>query len=276
MAYFFNNGCCCNRQNNDGFRRNIVINTSGIGPTGPMGPAGPVGPAGTTGATGPAGPIGPIGPTGLTGATGATGPIGPIGPTGLTGATGATGATGPAGPIGATGATGATGPQGPIGPTGATGPAGEAGLGLVAYGGLYNSTTQTPAITTAGTYVPIDLDTAMTGQDVDYGTSTITINTAGDYEIIYNIEVTGTEENTYSVAVRNNGTVLAQTISTALSKSTNAGGTDFGTHLAANTIITLTAGDIIDLAITTEETPDGTTTILPNGSATLTIKKLDA
>lgn len=263
MAYFFTNDCCCNRDRNQR-TRNIVINSSGIGPTGPIGPAGPVGPIGPTGPTGPQGPIGPTGLTGATGPAGIQGPIGPVGPTGATGATGLTGATG------------ATGPIGPTGATGATGPAGEAGLGLLSYGGLYNSTTQTPPITTAGTYEQIDLDTTMPGQDVSYGTSTITIGTAGDYEIIYNIEATGTEENTYSVAVRNNGTVLTQTISTAPSKTTDAGGTTFGTRLAANTIVSLAAGDTLDLAITTTETPTGTTTILANGSATLTIKKLDA
>lgn len=248
MSCIFRNDCCCNHEHIQR-TRNIVINSSGIGPTGPMGPAGPVGPIGPSGATGPQGPIGP---TGLTGTTGATGPQGPIGPTGLTGATG------------------------PIGPTGATGPAGEAGLGLVAYGGLYNSVIQTPTITTAGTYEQIDLDTAMTSQSVTYGTNTITIDTDGDYEISFNIDLTDTSATTYIVAARINNTPIAQTATTSLGTSTDSTDAEFATNISTSSIVSLTAGDVIDLAITTTETQTGTISILPNGSATLTIKKLDA
>ncbi|MBQ8444748.1 MAG: hypothetical protein IJX25_05300, partial [Clostridia bacterium] len=111
--------------------------------------------------------------------------------------------------------------------------------------------------------------------DVTTGGNEITITTAGDYEINYNLEVIGTEENTYIAVVRNNDTPITQTLTTALSKSTNVGGSDFGTHLGTSTIVALDAGDVLDLALTTEAEPDGTTTVLANGDCTLTVKRLD-
>lgn len=112
-------------------------------------------PAGVAGATGSKGD------TGAQGATGQTGAQGSIGATGLQGATGATGTAGAAGAqgvIGATGSQGATGGTGSAGAGGATGAAGAAGP---------TGPSNMPVMT---------LNT----------TSTITFNTAGNNETIYN------------------------------------------------------------------------------------------
>ena len=229
-----------------------------IGATGPTGPTGPS--AGATGPTGPTGLTGPTGPTGLTGATGPTGLTGPTGPTGLTGTTGPTGATGLTGPTGPTGATGLTGTTGP---TGATGPA---GTGLDAYGGRYSTIDQT-FTTTTGTPTQIELANVMPSLDIDITTNpnALTITDAGDYELTYNALAEVDNAGNLTLAIRNNGTNIpgtVQTLTLTANESESFGG---------SIVVTLTAGSIIDLALTsTVDTTDGTV-----NQASLTAKKIN-
>ena len=294
----YRNNCCCNLP-----RREVVYIPGPQGPMGPRGltgatgPEGPVGATGATGATGPIGPQGPVGPAGATGATGATGPIGPqgpvgpigpAGPQGPVGETGATGATGPIGPqgpqgpqgpvgpagpqgpvgeTGATGATGATGPAGPQGPVGPAGPAGPATNGLAAYGGLYSTSTDTVALAEG---VPVELifESQMPALNETYGTDSIIVEQAGDYEINYGLLGSVDPASTITLSVNVNGApevsgTISQDFITGTARSMNG-----------STIVSLDAGDVITLTV--EGSAATTLTPLDNVNAYLTVKKLDA
>ena len=265
-------------------RVRVVVGTGVIGPTGATGPRGATGPAGPTGATGATGIAGPMGATGPTGATGVTGPqgvqglqgmpgeAGPTGATGVAGPTGATGATGVAGPTGATGATGvagatgATGATGVAGPTGATGPTGIADLN--AYGGLYNTTPQTLNLTIGGT-TQLPIPSAMPLKNVtDTPVNSLTVGATGVYEINYFSNVSAALGTTVTMSVRRNGTAIPQaTISRVLSVGVSS-------LYSGSIIIALTAGDVIDMALSALLAVGVT---LGDGvNTTLTVKQINA
>jgi len=238
-----------------------------------MGPQGPVGATGATGATGAVGPQGPIGLTGATGATGATGPQGPVGPmgpqgeTGPQGPVGATGAIGPQGPQGETGPQGPQGPVGATGATGATGPAGPAGEnGLASYGGLYSTATDTLALTP--TNLNVTLGSGMPAKNVVYGTNTITVQNAGDYELNYGIIGSTDPAATITLAVANNGTAIPSSIRTRVfDQAQNISHT-------GSVIVTLAAGD--ELTLVVSSSVDNTTyTPNDNVNAYLSVKQLN-
>lgn len=271
--------CCGGGSNGNGGDRDriVIIERGPRGPRGFTGPQGIMGPPGANGATGATGPVGPQGPQGAQGVTGPTGPVGPTGPQGpqglqgvqgVTGPQGETGATGPAGPQGiqgATGATGATGPQGAIGPTGPTGPAGAAGTGLVAYGGLYGTTTDAVALTT--TPVALPLGTQMPSSNPTYGTNNVTVTDAGTYELAYGVRGSMSDGSSLTVSVGQNGTAIAATTITDALTS----GTPSSVH--GQTIVTLSAGDVLTLLAS----DSGSATWTPGSGANtyLTVKKLD-
>lgn len=277
--------CCGGGSNGNGGDRDriVIIERGPRGPRGFTGPQGIMGPPGANGATGATGPVGPQGPQGAQGVTGPTGPVGPTGPQGpqglqglqgvqgVTGPQGETGATGPAGPQGlqgATGATGATGPQGAIGPTGPTGPAGPAGAagtGLIAYGGLYGTTTDAVALTT--TPVALPLGTQMPSSNLTYGTNNVTVTDAGTYELAYGVRGSMSDGSSLTVSVGQNGTAIAATTITDALTS----GTPSSVH--GQTIVTLSAGDVLTLLAS----DSGSATWTPGSGANtyLTVKKLD-
>ena len=274
--------CCGGGSNGNGGDRDriVIIERGPRGPrgfTGPQGIMGPPGANGATGATGPVGPQGPQGAQGVIGPVGPTGPQGPQGPQGLqgvqgvTGPQGETGATGPVGPQGlqgATGATGATGPQGaigPTGPTGPTGPQGAAGTGLIAYGGLYGTTTDAVALTT--TPVALPLGTQMPSSNLTYGTNSVTVTDAGTYELAYGVRGSMSDGSSLTVSVGQNGTAIAATTITDALTS----GTPSSVH--GQTIVTLSAGDVLTLLAS----DSGSATWTPGSGANtyLTVKKLD-
>ena len=217
----------------------------------------------------PQGPTGPTGATGPQGLVGATGPTGATGPQGLVGATGPTGATGPQGLEGATGPTGATGPQGLVGatgPTGVTGPTGPAN-GLNAYGGKYSDTPQTITLG-IGTQSQIALPSTMPNLNTTYTpANSITVTQAGTYEINYYSNVSVALGTTVTLAVRNNGTNIPDTV---ISRVLSVG---VGSIYSGSVIVTLTAGAVIDMAISALLAVGVT---LGSGvNATLSVKKLD-
>lgn len=170
---------------------------------------------------------------------GPTGPTGATGPQGLAGAIGATGPTGATGPQGLTGAVGATGPTGPTGATGATGPAG----GLAAYGGKYNDTSQTLTLS-IGTQTQIPLPTAMPNLNTTYTpANSITVTQAGTYEINYYSNMTAAVATSVTMAIRNNGTNIPSTI---ITRALSVG---IGSIYSGSVIVTLTAGSVIDMAV---------------------------
>lgn len=277
--------CCGGGSNGNGGDRDkiVIIERGPRGPRGFTGPQGIMGPPGANGVTGATGPVGPQGPQGAQGVTGPTGPVGPTGPQGpqglqglqgvqgVTGPQGETGATGPVGPQGlqgATGATGATGPQGAIGPTGPTGPAGPAGAsgtGLIAYGGLYGTTTDAVALTT--TPVALPLGTQMPSSNLTYGTNNVTVTDAGTYELAYGVRGSMSDGSSLTVSVGQNGTAIAATTITDALTS----GTPSSVH--GQTIVTLSAGDVLTLLAS----DSGSATWTPGSGANtyLTVKKLD-
>ncbi len=277
--------CCGGGSNGNGGDRDriVIIERGPRGPRGFTGPQGIMGPPGANGVTGATGPVGPQGPQGAQGVTGPTGPVGPTGPQGpqgpqglqgvqgVTGPQGETGATGPVGPQGlqgapgATGATGATGPQGAIGPTGPTGPAGAAGTGLIAYGGLYGTTTDAVALTT--TPVALPLGTQMPSSNLTYGTNNVTVTDAGTYELAYGVRGSMSDGSSLTVSVGQNGTAIAATTITDALTS----GTPSSVH--GQTIVTLSAGDVLTLLAS----DSGSATWTPGSGANtyLTVKKLD-
>lgn len=260
--------------------RIVIIERGPRGPRGFTGPQGIMGPPGANGATGATGPVGPQGPQGVQGVTGPTGPVGATGPQGpqglqgvqgVTGPQGETGATGPQGPQGlqgvqgVQGATGATGPQGAIGPTGPTGPTGASGTGLVAYGGLYGTTTDAVALTT--TPVALPLGTQMPSSNLTYGTNNVTVTDGGTYELAYGVRGSMSDGSSLTVSVGQNGTAIASTTITDALTS----GTPSSVH--GQTIVTLSAGDVLTLLAS----DSGSATWTPGSGANtyLTVKKLD-
>lgn len=266
-------------ENNDRKRR-IPCHCYLIGPTGPTGPAGTSG--GATGPTGPTGPqglvgaTGPTGPTGPQGLLGATGPTGPTGPQGLPGATGPTGPTGPQGLVGATGPTGPasttagpTGPTGPQGLLGATGPTGPTGptAGLNAYAGKFSDTPQTINLT-IGTPSQIALPSSMPNLNATYTpANSITIATAGNYEINYFSNVSVAIGATVTQAVRINGTNIPSTVTTRVLS------VGVGSIYSGSVIVALAAGDVIDMALSALLAVG--VTLGTGVNATLSVKKLN-
>ncbi|MBR2975014.1 MAG: collagen-like protein [Clostridia bacterium] len=197
------------------------------GATGPQGPRGFTGATGATGATGPQGPAGPQGPQGL---TGATGPAGPQGPQGLTGATGP---AGPQGPQGLTGATGPAGPQGPAGPEGTV---------ASAYGGLYDTTSQTIAVA-PDAISTVELAGQMPSLDVAYGTNSVSVAEGGIYKLNYTLLAEASTATTLTTALQANGANLpATTLVRAVDTTPSL--------FVGNSIVSLAAGDVITLGVT--------------------------
>ncbi len=128
---------------------------------------------------------------------------------------------------------------GPTGPTGPTGPA----AGLAAYGGLYSTTPQTLNLVIGGT-TQIPLPASVPSAGVTYTpTNSITVTTAGTYEINYNTTLSAAVATTITFAVRVNGTdVPSATISRLLSVGTSS-------LFNGSTIVNLAAGSVIDMAL---------------------------
>lgn len=181
------------------------------------------------------------------------------------------GITGPNGPMGS------TGPQGLTGVTGPTGPQGEPG-GARAYGGLYNAGTQLVFFTAVNDYVQIRLNQALPSfQVTPTGTNSLRIEEAGDYEITYNILLNTTRAVDVGIAVRQNGTVIATTRGSQTLAVDSTTTISFDGRLATTTIVSLNAGDILDLVIQVlNSLPAGLDAII-NGyaNATLTVRKLN-
>ena len=160
-------------------------------------------------------------------------------------------------------------PQGPTGPTGITGPTGVTGPsnGLNAYGGKYNNTTSTLNLG-IGTQTQIPLPTAMPNLNTTYTpANSITVAQAGTYEINYYSNISAAVATTITMAVRNNGTNIPSTV---ISRILSVG---VGSIYSGSTIITLAAGDVIDIAISALLAVG--VTLGTGVNATLTVKKLN-
>lgn len=170
-----------------------------------------------------------------------------------------------AGPTGPTGPTGATGPQGIQGPTGPTGPAGSEGL--AAYGGRYSNTTQLIRVT-IGTQEQIPLPNTMPNLNTTYiPNNSITVAESGTYEINYFSNLSVEAGTLVTLAVRNNGANIPSTIISRILEI------DLGTIYSGSVIVDLTAGDVIDMAISA--LLEVGITLGSGVNTTLTVKKLN-
>ena len=151
----------------------------------------------------------------------------------------------------------------PQGPTGPTGPAN----GLNAYGGKYNTTTQTLNLTVgSATQIPLAID--MPNLNTTYTpTNSITVTQAGTYEINYFSNVTAAVATTVTQAVRINGTNIQSTV---ISRILSVG---VGSTYTGSTVVTLAAGDVIDIAMSALLAVG--VTLGTGVNASLSIKKLN-
>lgn len=124
-------------------------------------------------------------------------------------------------------------PQGPTGPS----------FGLNAYGGRYNNTGGNISLG-IGTQSQVPLAVTMPNQNMTYQTAnSITVAQAGTYEINFFSNISVALGTTVTLAVRSNGTNIPSTvISRALSVGT-------GSIYSGSVIVTLSAGSVIDMAI---------------------------
>ena len=207
------------------------------------------------------------------------GPQGPIESTGPAGATGATGPQGPAGPTGATGADGLPGTTGATGLTGAAGATETAAAGLAAYGGLYNAGTQLVFFTQPNTYVKVQLNRALVLHNVtaDPTSSTLTVLQEGDYEINYNVLMNASRAIDVAVAVRNGGSVIAQTRGSQTLAVDSTTTLSYDGRLSGSTIVHLLPQSVLDLSVQILNTVPSGLDVAINGyvNATLTVKKLN-
>ena len=158
------------------------------------------------------------------------------------------------------------GPTGPAGIVGATGPTGPAN-GLNAYGGKYNNTPSTLNLI-IGSATQIPLANAMPNLNTTYTpANSITVAQAGTYEINYFSNVSAAVGTTVTQAVRINGTNIPSTI---ISRALAVG---VGSTYTGSTIVTLAAGDVLDMAVSALLAVG--LTLGAGVNATLSIKKLN-
>lgn len=154
-------------------------------------------------------------------------------------------------------------PQGPTGPTGPTGPSN----GLSAYGGKYNNTSQLLNIA-LGSSTQIPLANNLPNLNTTYTpTNAITLSQAGTYEINYFSNVSAAIGTTVTQAVRVNGTNIPSTV---ISRALSVG---VSSIYSGSTIVTLAAGDVIDMAISALLAVG--VTLGTGVNATLSVKKLN-
>jgi hypothetical protein len=133
---------------------------------------------------------------------------------------------------------------------------------LAADGYVYELATLVDATVVGGTDVPFSNNGPLTGVAHTPGTTTITVSSAGIYEINYGISITAGIGSQIAIAV--NGTPNSSTPISALV----ATGSLFGVA-----ILTLAAGDVITLR--NNSAIGLTLTLAPGVGSQLTIKKLD-
>lgn len=169
------------------------------------------------------------------------------------------------------------GPQGVQGAQGIQGVPGADGENVLsAYGGLFNTAVQPLTFTAVNTYIPLVLNTIMPIKNVTTSGNSLVINETGDYEINYNVLVNASASVDMAVAVRNNGAVIASTRGTqTLTYSADTGLTHDGLF-SGSVIVTLSAGAVLDLAISVINTlPTGLEAVVNNyANSTLSIKRL--
>lgn len=104
--------------------------------------------------------------------------------------------------------------------------------------------------------------------------NSLTVQTAGDYEINYNILLNTSQASTAAAAVRRNGEILTQTRGSQTLAEDDTANLSFDGRLSASIIVPLSSGDVLDLVLLIVRTlPDNLNAIINNNAnATLSIK----
>ena len=137
---------------------------------------------------------------------------------------------------------------------------------MEAYSGRYSTAAQNFEAVT-GTPTTVTMPSIMPTLNVNTAANAnaLTITNAGDYELTYNVAAGVNNAGNLTLAVRNNGTVIPQTAQTLTLTANND--KTFGNSV----IVTLAAGDVIDVSLTsTVNNTEGTV-----NQASLTAKKLN-
>jgi hypothetical protein len=180
------------------------------------------------------------------------------GPTGAPVWTSTTSLVGPTGPTGPQGVTGPTGAQGNVGPTGATGATG-AGGSLGYWGSFWDTTTQTAASVNTPYSISLNsADSANNGVSVVSG-SRVTFANAGVYSLTFSIQFVNTDTQIHdaNVWLRKNDSGSAGDIADTDSKfsiTSSHGGVDGANIGTVNFVLSLAAGDFIELVWSTNST----------------------
>jgi len=157
-------------------------------------------------------------------------------------------------------------PRGATGDTGMTGPTGPAN-GLNAYGGKYNNTPQTLNLI-IGSSTQVPLAVSMPNLNTTYTpANSITVTQAGVYEINYFSNSSAAVATTVTQAVRVNGTNIPSSV---ISRVLSVG---VGSIYSGSVIVTLAAGDVIDMALSALLAVG--ITLGAGVNASLTVKKLN-
>lgn len=152
-------------------------------------------------------------------------------------------------------------PIGQLGPTGPTGPM----SGLEAYGGMYNDEPQIIDIIVAGTE-QVSFNNEMPLLNTSVTDNAITVNEAGIYEINWNLIGTASVGILTTFAIRNNGVNIEETVFSSILEASAV------SIYSGSVIVTLAAGDVIDMAISA--LLELSLTLAEGTNATLSVKKI--
>ncbi|MFQ7226972.1 BclA C-terminal domain-containing protein [Enterocloster bolteae] len=147
---------------------------------------------------------------------------------------------------------------------GSTGPTGAAG-GIAAYGGMYRTTTTPISIGIASTQ-QVAFNNTMPLLNTTVAANAITVANTGIYEINWKLVSTASVAVALTLAIRRNSVPIASTTSTrTLSLGVES-------LFEGSVIFNLTAGDVIDMALSSALAV--TLTLSTGTNATLTVKQL--
>jgi hypothetical protein len=136
----------------------------------------------------------------------------------------------------------------------------------IAYGGLYDDGVQSIVIAPGGTE-PVVIGEAMSGDNVTLGTNTITINQGGNYQVEFMVmlqSTTGTFDLSVGVQINGNFSEPSLLIGTEITS-------DFE-FIKVGSIVTLSAGDILGLAVSS--TTGGSLLFGPSLNVSLSVMRL--
>ncbi len=142
-------------------------------------------------------------------------------------------------------------------------------ISTVAYGGLSDSLIA-PFNLDPGETVQVSIADEMVSENLVYGTNSITITVAGNYQVYYMINFVNAGSGiTVQPDVRVNGT----TNITELSQAANLGNTS-SSIISASAIVTLNAGDVVELYLTSAT--GGIISLVPDTNVILTVNKVSS